>query len=327
MATGNSPIPLDDRIRAADRRIREHVRKTPLELSAGLSKALGLELYLKCEHLQRTGSFKFRGATNKLSTLGDEDRKRGVVTASSGNHGLAVATAAKRLGIPVTIYLPAAVSPVKLAGIEVLGAETCLVEGDAFFAERTARKTGREEGRKYVSPYNDLEIIAGQGTIGVELASQGEGLDAVFIAVGGGGLMSGIGGYLKAVSPDTRIIGCWPENSPALLRSLEEGRIIEVEESPTLSDGTAGGVDADSVTFPICQRVIDDTVTVTEEEIRTAMRDVAVHDRWMIEGAAAVPVAAARKLAGDFRGKRVAAILCGRNIALETFLKAVAAPL
>jgi len=175
----------------------------------------------------------------------------------------------------------------------------------------------------FVSPYNDPQVIAGQGTIGMELFEQAPDLDAVFVAVGGGGLISGIGAALRVLKPGTEIIGCWPENDPALEQSLKAGEIIEVNARDTLSDGTAGGVEPGSISFPLCQALVTGTVLVSEDEIRAAMRDIASSERWIIEGAAAVAGAGMQKLAGRYQGKRVAVILCGRNIVLDKFLEAV----
>lgn len=304
--------------------IRPQVRVTPLELSAPLSLMNGCEMFLKCEHIQRTGSFKFRGAVNKIRLLSDDERKNGVITASTGNHGQALALAARASGVPVTVYAPATAAKVKLDAMNTFGAQVELVEGDALAAEKAAAEQAAEQGKLFVSPYNDIDIIAGQGTVGAELCEQAPDLDAVFVAVGGGGLISGIGSIVKRLSPKTQIIGCWPENSPAMYASLQAGKIIEVAESETLSDGTAGGVEPGAITFPFCQQIIDRCELVSELEIRRAMRLLASTDRWMIEGAAGVALAAALRLTSEFKGRKVAVVLCGRNIVLEKYLQAIA---
>jgi threonine dehydratase len=191
--------------------------------------------------------------------------------------------------------------------------------------ELEARRQAELHGKTYISPYNDIDVVAGQGTIGVELARQAPDLAAVFVSVGGGGLISGIGTALKRLSPHTRVVGVWPENSPCMLAAMKAGAIVDVEESPTLSDATAGAVEAGSVTFPICSEVIDDTLTVTETEIASAMRTVAQTDRWIIEGAAGVAVAGLLKSTAQYQGRKVAAIVCGRNIAFDKFLRAIEA--
>lgn len=314
---------LFDSITEAHRALRPAVAITPLAHSPRLSAETGAQLYLKCEHLQHTGSFKFRGASNKIRLLTGEQRRVGVITASSGNHGQGLALAAREAGVPVTVYACAAASAFKLDAIRALGAEVITLDSDPLSVELQAAEQARRQGKLYVSPYNDAQVIAGQGTIGLELLEQLPQLDAVFVAVGGGGLISGIGTAIKHLRPGTEVIGCWPANAPAMQRCLAAGEIIEVAESETLSDGTAGGVEPGSLTFPICQRVIDRTVLVSEAEIGAAMQAAARLERWIIEGAAGVALAGALKLAAEYRHKRVAVIVCGRNILLEKFLGAI----
>jgi threonine dehydratase len=316
---------LFERIQRADVAIRPQVRVTPLEHSRVLSAELGCEVWLKCDHLQPTGSFKIRGATNRVHNLTAAERSRGVTTASTGNHGQAVARAGALAGVPVTVYVAGSATPAKQAAIQALGAELVVVDGSVVEAELTARRIAGETGRVYISPYNDVEVVAGQGTLGLELMDQAADLDAVFIATGCGGLTGGAGTAIKALNPATRVVGAWPERSPALLRSLKAGRIVECEDLPTLSDGTAGAVEPGSITFPICQEVIDETVTVAEAEIGPAMRRIAEAERWMVEGAAGVALGGLIKTADRWRGRKVAVVLCGRNIALETFLAAIEA--
>ena len=314
---------LIERIQKAHRAIRPEVLVTPLDRSSVLSAALGCEVLLKCDHLQPTGSFKLRGATNKIHLLGAEDRRRGVITASTGNHGQATARAGALAGVRVTVYVAGSATPVKRAAIQALGAELVVIEGSVVEAELTARRVADEQNKVYISPYNDIDVVAGQGTLGLELIEQAKDIDAVFIAVGGGGLIGGAGSALKALSSNTRVVGAWAENAPSLLSSLEQGEIVEVEEHPTLAEGAAGAVEPGSITFPICQQVIDERVAVNEAEIARAMRQIAETEHWMVEGAAGVAFAALTKVAKAYKGAKVAVVLCGRNIALETFLKAV----
>jgi threonine dehydratase len=199
-----------------------------------------------------------------------------------------------------------------------LGANTVLVPGNGVKAEITGRAAAEREGKTFVSPYSDLEIIAGQGTVGLELAEQCPDLAAVYVCVGGGGLISGIGSYLKARRPDVEIIGCWPENATAMHLCLERGEIYDTPETETLSDGSAGGVEQGSITFPICQQVIDRHVLVSEAEIASAMRAMAADEGFIIEGAAGVALGAAFKTASDYQGRKIAVVVCGRNIALDT---------
>ena len=324
---GAQPLPtaLFERITQAHAAIRPRVPRSPLERSSLLSAALGCEVLLKSEHLQPTGSFKLRGATNKIRLLDEAARRRGVITASTGNHGQAVAHAGALAGVPVIVYVTASASRSKTSAIQQLGAELIVIEGPPLEAELQARRRAMETGKTYVAPYNDLDVVAGQGTVGMELVEQAPHLDAVFIAVGGGGLIGGVGTALKELRPHTQIIGVWPENSPCMLRALETGCLLEVAETPTLSDGTAGAIEPGSVTFPICHAVIDATVTVSEPEIAAAMRHVAAAEHWIVEGAAAVALAGLIKTASAWRNRTVAVVLCGRNIALETFLAAIKA--
>jgi threonine dehydratase len=299
---------MTDAILAAHARIQPYVRETPLEWCAALG------CFLKLEHLQHTGSFKFRGASNKIALLSPDEAARGVVTASNGNHGLGVAAAARTRGIAAEVFVSSHVSPAKARRIAALGACIHPAGDDPLTAELAARQAANESGRIFISPYNDLDVVAGQGTIAVEMHRQEPELDAVFIAVGGGGLIGGIGAYLNEASPHTEIVGCWPENSPVMHECLRAGSIVDVAESPTLSESTAGGLEPGSVTFDLCRRVIGRSVLVTEEEILAAMRLVLEEEHWVIEGAAGVAVAAFRKEAKHYEGRKVAVVVCGRNL-------------
>ncbi len=316
---------LFEAITEANQAIRPQVPVSSLQLSGPLSSMFGCSVLLKNEHLQPTGSFKIRGATNKIRLLGASARRIGVITASTGNHGQAVAQAAALAGVPVTVYVAASAARPKVEAIRALGAELVVVQGPPIEAELLARRHATEQGKTYISPYNDLEVVAGQGTLGMELAEQAPDLDAVFISVGGGGLISGVGMALKKLSPKTRIIGVWPENSPCMLRAMEAGVVVDVIEQETLSDGTAGAVERGSVTVPLCREVIDETVTVTEAAIGGAMRLIADAEHWIVEGSAGVALAGLAKRAEWFRGRKVAVVLCGRNVALEKFLRAIGA--
>jgi threonine dehydratase len=293
----------------AYQRIRPYVRETPLEACS-----LGSNVYLKLEHWQHTGSFKFRGASNKIAMLTAEQAAAGVITASNGNHGLGVAAAARARGIAAEVFVSTHVAPAKARRIEAMGARLHPEGEDPLTAELAARRAAEESGRVFISPYNDLDVMAGQGTIGVEMLRQLPELDAVFVAVGGGGLIGGIGAHLKDASPHTEIVGCWPQNSPVMYECLRVGGIVDVPEQPTLSESTAGGLEPGSVTFDVCRRVIDRSVLVTEEEILAAMRRILEKEHWLIEGAAGVAVAAYLKEARNYDGKRVAIVICGRNV-------------
>ena len=277
---------------------------------------------LTSAHLQPTGSFKVRGALNKLLALSPEQRERGVVAASTGNHGAAVAWCLTRLHAPGLIFVPENADPSKVQAIERLGAEVRYHGSDCAETEVHARGYAGEQGMTYISPYNDPQVIGGQGTTGVELARQLERIEAVLVSLGGGGLISGIAGYLKSVHPRVRIIGCSPENSMVMIESVRAGRILDLPSKPTLSDGTAGGIEAGAITFELCSTLVDDYVTVTEEEIRVALREYLAARHLLIEGAAAVAIAAYRKLQAQFTEGNVVIVICGANIGLES-LKSV----
>jgi threonine dehydratase len=304
-------------ITSAYERIRDIVRETPVEQSRYLTLLANCEVLLKLEHLQHTGSFKFRGAVSKITSLSNAQLRNGVVAASMGNHGLAVARAAQMRGVPAEIYLPKIVSPSKAQMIESFGARVIFYGDNCIHAETRARNVAKETGNIFVSPYNDLKVIAGQGTIGVELLRQLPAVKSVYVACGGGGLIAGIGTYLKAMNPEIEIVGCWPENSRVLYESLRAGCILDFPEQPTYSESTAGGIEQDSITLPICKEVIDRFVLVSETEIRDAMRMLLAQEHWLVEGAAGVAAAAFLKGHKRHQGEQVAILLCGRNISQE----------
>ena len=308
---------LAENIKLAAERIGPYVRRTAVLRSDYLSEHGGASVYHKLENLQHTGSFKVRGAMNKLLSLNPEQLGRGVVAASTGNHGAAVAYGLKRLAARGIVYVPENAVPGKLEIIQRLGAEVRRFGRDPAETEAHARKYASEHGQAFISPYNDPEIVCGQGTIGVELESQLDGVDVVLASVGGGGLISGVAGYLKSARPGIRIIGCSPENSQAMLKSVEAGEILELPSLPTISDGTAGGVEHGAITFGLCRDLVDEWVTVTENEIKEALRLFMRTERQLIEGAAAVTVASYLKSLNSCAGKNVVLIICGANISAE----------
>src|ERR1039458_7361403 len=237
------------RVAAAYERIRSLVRETPVEESAALAGRSGATVLLKLEHLQHTGSFKFRGASNKMALLTVGQAARGVVAASNGNHGLGVAAAARTRSIAAEVFVSSSVSPAKARRIESLGARIRTAGADPLTAELAARHAAESSGRGFISPYHHLDVVAGQGTIAVELDRQAPHLDAVFVAVGGGGLIAGIGAVLKSVSPTTQIIGCWPENSPVLYQCLQAGQVIDVPEKPLFPKALRAASNPNSVTL------------------------------------------------------------------------------
>jgi threonine dehydratase len=299
-------------VELAEARIRPWILETPLESSP-------LGAHLKLENLQHTGSFKARGAFSKLLTLPTRSGSREVIAASTGNHGAAVAYAAGKLGWRARIVVPVGADPGKLDRIRALGGELEVQGNDSALAERYARQLAEREGLVYVSPYNDLDVIAGQGTTGVELGRQLSHVDAVFIALGGGGLLAGVAAWLKQRWPDLTVVGCSPENSAVMIHSIRAGRILELESRPTLSDGTAGGIEADAITFALCRDLADEYLTLSEAEIRAAMQRVLETSGYRVEGAAGVAVAGYLRQAERWRGRTAVAILCGGNVAPSVF--------
>ena len=304
-------------IEAASERIAGYVRETPLEVSHPLTMDTGAEVLLKLENLQLTGSFKLRGATNKLLTMPARERSRGVVAASSGNHGAAVAWAARALDVSAEIFVPEGASAVKVDAMRRSSATVHYFGTDGLDTEVHARAYAAAREKTYVSPYNDPAVIAGQGTVGAEIRRQAGAIDLVVVAVGGGGLIGGIAADLKAYFPTVRVVGVQPANSPVMSRSIRAGRIVEMGSLPTLSDGTAGGIEADSITFGLCRALVDDWIEVPEAEIAAAMRHCIEVEHLLVEGAAGVAIAGFRRIASDVEGKRAAIVLCGANISAE----------
>ena len=309
---------LPTNVLSAAERIRGHVRCTPFEYSRSLSELTEAKVWLKLENQQYTGSFKVRGAMNKLLSLNSIEREKGVVAASTGNHGAAVAYGCQKLNIPGLVYVPEDTSDAKLENMRNYLADIRLHGLDCVDSEAEARAVAKERAMVYLSPYNDPDVIAGQGTVGVEMEAQCDGLDVLIVAVGGGGLIGGISSYLKSVWSDLHVIRCSPEKSPVMIKSLASGEVLDLESLPTLSDGTAGGVEPDSLTFPICQSVIDESVLVTEEEIRNGVTLLMEKHHQLVEGAAGTAMAALMIKKSELKGQRVGLVVCGGNISIKT---------
>jgi threonine dehydratase len=310
------PVDVAAEVRAAEERARPYLLTTPVLPAVGLSAAVGSAVVLKCENLQHTGSFKARGAVSKVLSLTPADLERGVITASTGNHGAAVAYAGSIVGAAPIVVVPEGANPSKLAAIERLGGRIEVQGTDSVESELAARRAAADRGLTFVSPYNDPAIIGGQGTLGLELLEQIEDLSAVFVAVGGGGLSSGVAGIVREVSPATRIIGCSPANSAVMYHSLRAGEILEMHSEPTLSDGTAGGVEPEAITFDLLEALLDDFVIVEEEAIRDAFLELIEVEHLLVEGSAAMAYAAARAHAQPAQGT-IAVILCGGNVGVD----------
>ncbi len=303
---------------SAEKVIRPYIRETYLEHSPFYSRMTGANVYFKLENLQHTGSFKLRGAMNKLLSLTDEEKGRGVVTASTGNHGAAFAYGLSKVESTGVVFVPENASRTKVEAIERLGAEVRHIGSDCSETEAYARQYAKKNKMTHMPPYNDVKAIGGQGTIAVELTNQLDQIDAVFVALGGGGMISGIGGFLKPQIPGVQIIGCSPQNSQVMIQSVKAGRILDLPSLPTLSDGTAGGIEPGSITLDLCRKFVDHYITVTEEEIKESLREFMQNQHMLIEGSAAVAVAAFKKQADRFSGLNVVVVICGGNISLET---------
>lgn len=302
----------------AAQRLAPLVRRTYLARSAWLSELTGAEVLLKLENLQLTGSFKVRGALSALLSLPEQQRRRGVVAASTGNHGAGTAYAAALLGVPCEVVVPSTASPAKTALIERAGAT--LIDGGASVVgcELRGRTRSEESGALYVPPYNDWSVVAGQATAGLETVEDaGEPCDVVYVPVGGGGLVAGVGSVVKRHWPHARVVGCSPAVTAAMAESVAAGHIVEDDGKPSLSDGTAGGVEPGTITFDLCREVVDSFSLRSEDEIAAAMCGVLANERMLIEGAGAVSVAACLADGGDLQGQRVVVLISGANIAVS----------
>jgi len=314
------PIGLDD-VRKARERIAGLVHRTPLLTSRTLSQMTNTDLRLKAENLQRTGSFKPRGAFNAVMQLTSEERRRGVVTFSAGNHGQALAYAATQAGVACTVFMSKNAVPAKVAAIRGYGGEVRFGEGinEAYAAMEAFI---RETGATFVSPFAQPPIIAGQGTVGLEILEDDPEVEQIVVAVGGGGLIAGIALAAKALRPDIRIVGVEPEGSAAVYRALEAGKPVRLERNETIADGLAAPF-TEELPLAIIQRYVDDVVLVTDDEILAALRLTLERTKLLVEPAAAAAVAAL--LTGKAaipHGARTVVVLSGGNIGIDR-LKAV----
>ena len=296
------------------KRSNPHIRHTPLEHSPYLSNLASANVFLKLDNIQKTGSFKFRGAISKMTSMSDQEKSNGVVTASTGNHGAACSLAMSTLQIKGKIVVPENVHKNKVENILNLGGEVEYYGDDCIDAEERAQEISKTTGATYISPYNDEAIVCGQGTMGLEIWEDLKGIDAVFISVGGGGLISGVGGYLKSMNESIQVYGVSPEKSCVMYESLKAGKQLDLPSEPTLSDGTAGGVEFGSMTFEMCKEIIDDFSIVSEEEIAKGIQIGVEKHHQLIEGAAGTAIAGFMKQKDKFKDKTVVLVMCGGNI-------------
>lgn len=301
----------------AKARVAPHTYRTPLLAS----RHDGSSLSFKAEQFQVTGSFKPRGAVSKLTTIG---RGKDIITSSSGNHGIATAYAAALTGHKLTVVLPTIVSQAKLAKIRGFGVDVILEGEDAGAAEVVALRLAAERGLTYVSPYNDRHVIAGQGTIALELLEQTERIDNIFISMGGGGLISGIGAALKAFNPQTRIYGVSALSSMALAASMKAGKMVETKHLDTLADGIAGGLEDGSITVALANAVVDQVLVCDEEAIAAGVAALALNENLLVEGAAGLAMAGFQQMAPEIAGQRSVVLLCGGNFSPQRIVPLIA---
>ena len=317
-----SSIKSTDVIAAAER-IRPLVKRTPLILSSGLSAIAGGDVYLKLENEQTTGSFKLRGAFNALASLSPDVRARGIVASSAGNHGLGVAYAAKHLGVPATIFVPVSIAQVKRDGIAALGASLDATQPHYDAAMEAAIAFAAEHGATFVNPCAGDTLLAGQGTVALEILSELPGLATFVAGVGGGGLIGGCAAILRAAAPSVRIVGAQSVNTAAMALSLAVGRVVEIDNLPTIAEGLAGQID--EYALEIGQRALDDIVTLTESDIAHTIAWLWNEHQVRAEGAGACGVGAVALRKIERLATPAAIVVSGGNIDAGKFDKIVAA--
>jgi len=321
-------FPILGDILEARQRLRGIALHTPLEEAPNLAaESHAAEVRLKLELSQPTGSFKTRGAHNKVALVAAAQPDVALVTASSGNHGIAVATAAARHGMSLTVLVGASVSTAKLERLRALESDHCVVEifgRDSDDAEAEARRRDTERIAVYIPPYNDPDVIAGQATIAVEILDDWPACDAIVVPIGGGGLIAGIGLWAKAVKPDLRLVGVQPSASPPMFAYLESNSTKPMPIAPTLADGVAGNIERDSITWKMCRQLVDEVVLVDEEQIAGAMGWALDVHHLVVEGSGALGIAALQARLGGLDARRVAVVLTGRNVDGETLRSVLA---
>ncbi|MFC1477254.1 threonine/serine dehydratase [candidate division KSB1 bacterium] len=304
-------------IKEAAEQIQYSIRRTPLEASYYYSSLTGGNITFKYENLQVTGSFKVRGALNKLITLSDSDFDEGAVTVSAGNHALGFAFACSQRGKKGKIILPDNASPAKVETLKQFPVDCEFRGSDYDEAEQYTIKMVKEKGWHFVSPYNDPAIIAGQGTIGLEILEDQSECDCILVPVGGGGLIAGIALAAKSIRPEIKIYGIQSEASPAFKRALEAGKIVETRLQESVADGLHGNIEPGSMTFPIVHAHVEDILLVSENEIMSEFKPFIQNHHSLIEGSAAAIPAAVRKYSTFFKDRRIAGVLSGANIDVD----------
>ena len=323
MTSIEQPLDVPQLVLEANERCKGHLSPTPLEYSMYLSQEIEGEVWLKLDSMQRTSSFKFRGALNKILSLTELELDKGIVSASTGNYALAIAEAMRIQKRRATIYVAEDLEPSRLELLRAHGLDLVIHGEGAWDAEKEARRVAGEEDKIYVSPYNDPIVVGGQGTCGYEISQQLPDLDAALFACGAGGLLTGSAGWLKSHNPDVEAFGVSPENSPVMYESMRTKKMVEMETYPTLADTCAGGVDLDSITLELCRRYVEEIVLLSESEIEESIRLLFEQHRLVVEGSGALAVGGLLKRRGRFKGKKAVAVVCGRNIDLEVFKRII----
>jgi threonine dehydratase len=302
-----------DQIKKAELRIRNFIYFSPCQLSAALSEVTGQQVYLKLDNLQRTGAFKERGALNRILLLNEDEKRRGVVAASAGNHAQAVAYHATQRGVLARIVMPLMTPLVKISATRGFGADVILHGANYDEACDEALRICQLEGMTFLHPFDDAAVINGQGTIGLELLEQVQGLEAVVVPIGGGGLISGVACALKESNPAIRVVGVQTERLPSMLRAIENGGPVTLPAEATIADGIAVRRAGD-LTVPLVERFVDEIVTVDEEEIANAIMVLLEREKTLAEGAGAVALAALLQKKTSLKEERTAVLVCGGNI-------------
>jgi threo-3-hydroxy-L-aspartate ammonia-lyase len=311
-------LPTFDDVLAAAARIAGHANPTPVMSSRMANELLGAEVFFKCENLQRTGSFKFRGAFNALSMFDAEQRRAGVVAFSSGNHAQAVALSASLLGMPATIVMPRDAPAAKVAATKGYGANVVLYDRYTEDREEIGHSLAQKHGFKLIPPYDHPHVIAGQGTAAKELFEEAGPLDALFVCLGGGGLLGGSALAARALSPRCKVYGVEPEAGNDGLQSFRAGTIVHIQTPQTIADG-AQTQHLGNYTFPIIRREVEDILTVTDAQLVDAMRFFAERMKLVVEPTGCLGFAAARAAKYELRDKRVGVILSGGNVDLQRY--------
>ena len=301
-------------IQDARNSIRDQVKKTPLVRSQYLSSLTGSDVYLKLENLQVTNAFKIRGALNRLMKLSPEERAHGIIAASSGNHAQAVAIGAEKLGLNATVVVPETTPKIKIEKIRKHKVELVLYGGSYDYAEEYARKLAKERGLTFISAYNDPVVVAGQGTVGLEILEELPTADSIIVPVSGGSILSGVAVAAKCIKPSIEILGAQPENVAAMYNSLKAGKIIHIPMKPTIAEGLDGNIEEGCVTFELIQRYVNEILLYDEDTIKKMIRLLWEKEGQVVEASGAIAIAPIAETPKRFTGKQTVAVITGGNI-------------